>query len=417
MQAEVITVGSELMLGFTLNTHSQYISRACVPIGIEVAYHTSVGDKMDRLAEVIKIAHHRSQLVFLCGGLGPTLDDLTKEALAEVLGETLMEDVLWRQRLEEFFVNRNSPIPANNYKQALVFPSGTVFPNEKGTAPGLSVTKDGVTYILLPGPPGELRPMFDLQILPFLQNLVPSEEVIYSHPMSFFGIGESALEEKLKDLITKNENPIIATYALEIGVTLRLTAHAQTVIKAKELIEPIRLEILSRVGDYCYSEQDQSLEEVVMQLLHAQKKCVSTAESCTGGLVVHLLTTVPGASGEVKGGFVSYTNISKGHIVGVSDEILKTHGAVSGETAKQLAEHTREQFQTDFAISVTGVAGPAPSEGKPVGLVYIGLAQEGVPTSVYELSLNGNRERIQRSAAKHALFILFERLKKGETTI
>ncbi|MCH5586427.1 competence/damage-inducible protein A [Shimazuella sp. AN120528] len=417
MQAEVITVGSELMLGVTLNTHSQFISRACVPIGVEVAYHTSVGDHADRLAEVIKVAHSRSQLVFLCGGLGPTLDDLTKETLADMLGETLVEDLQWRQRLERHFSKRNTPIPTNNYKQALVFSSGIVFPNEKGTAPGLSITKDGVIYILLPGPPGELKPMFEQQVLPFLHRILPSKEVIYSHPMSFLGIGESALEEELKDLIITSDNPILATYAMDIGVTLRITSHAESEDLAKQLIEPIRNEILSRVGKHCYSESEESLEELVIHHLRNNKQSVATAESCTGGLVVHLLTTVPGASEEVKGGFVSYSNKAKTDIVGVSTQVLKEFGAVSMKAAEQLAEQTRQRFQTDFAISVTGVAGPASSESKPVGLVYIGLAQIGMPTAVLELSLTGDRERIQKSAAKHALFFLLERLKKGETTI
>jgi nicotinamide-nucleotide amidase len=417
MQAEVVTVGSELTLGFTLNTHAQYISRSCVPIGVEVAYHTSVGDHADRLAEVIRIAHRRSQLVFLCGGLGPTLDDLTKETLAEVLGEPLVEDVHWRQRLEEMFSKRNSPIPTNNYKQALVFSSGTVFPNEKGTAPGLAISKDGVTYILLPGPPSELKPMFESQVLPFLHQLIPSSGVFYSHPMSFFGIGESALEEQLQDIITATTNPTIATYAMDIGVVLRLTAYAETEAEAKQAISSVRHEILNRVGRYCFSEHEESLEQVVVDYLHQQKKCVSTAESCTGGLVVHLLTKVPGASGEVKGGFVSYTNEIKEHLVGVPKETIETYGAVSSQTARELAEQTKQQFQTDFALSVTGVAGPSPVEGKPVGLVYIGLAQVGKPTEVVELSLSGTRERIQHAAAKHALFLLLERLKKGETTI
>jgi nicotinamide-nucleotide amidase len=405
------------MLGATLNTHSQYISRACVPVGIEVAYHTSVGDHPDRLLEVMKAARSRSQLVFLCGGLGPTLDDLTKETLAEMLDETLIEDTHWRKRLEDHFFKRKTPIPANNFKQAMVFSSGIVFPNDKGTAPGLSVTKDGVTYILLPGPPGELKPMFETQVLPFLHDLLPSKAVIYSHPMSFFGIGESALEEKLQDLITASEDPVLATYAMDIGVTLRITAHDTSEKLAKQKIEPIRNEILSRVGKHCYSEREEELEEVVIRHLQDNNKSVATAESCTGGLVVHLLTTVPGTRGVVKGGFVSYTNEVKNRIVGVPVSVLQKQGAVSMESAKQLAEQTKQKFQTDFAISVTGVAGPTSSEDKPVGLVYIGLAQKGESTSVRELSLSGDRERIQKSAAKHALFLLLERLKKGETTI
>lgn len=417
MQAEVITVGSELMLGFTLNTHSQYISRACAPLGINVNFHISVGDHADQLAQVITTAQTRSQLVFLCGGLGPTLDDLTKETLAEVLGETLVEDDYWRSRLETYFAKRSSPIPTNNYKQALTFHTGTLFPNEKGTAPGLSITKNGITYILLPGPPYELRAMFEAQVIPFLHKLLPEKEVIISHPMSFFGIGESALEEVIQDLIIKYKNPVIATYALDVGVTLRITAKAVTQEFANQLIEEVRQEVMKRIGMYCYSEQDESLEMVVVNNLRKNGYSVATAESCTGGLISYLMTTVPGASSEVKGGFVSYTSEIKDRIVGVSSDILEQHGAVSAATAKSMAEETMQKFQTDFALSVTGIAGPSSTEGKPVGLVYVGLAQSGFPTIAYELSLNGPRERIQLLAAKHALFLLLERIKKGETTI
>jgi nicotinamide-nucleotide amidase len=416
MRAEVITVGSELLLGETVDTHSAYLSRECFSLGVEVVFHTSVGDDQARLMEVIEQAHRRSQLVFLCGGLGPTLDDLTKETLSDFLGIPLVRDPAVVTALEEWFQGRSRNIPSNNYKQAHVFEDGVVFHNAHGTAPGLAVSKDGVTYVLLPGPPRELIPMFEQQVRPYILDTFASGQALVSEALSFFGIGESLLEETCKDLIEANDNPIIATYAKEAGVTLRLTARAATESAARELIAPIKTEVLKRTGDYCYSEREEPLEEVVMRSLIQQGKTVAVAESCTGGMLSHLLTSMKGSSQAFMGGIVSYSAFSKEQVVGVPEEILEQHGTVSSHTAEALAERVREQFATDFALSVTGVAGPDEVEGKPVGLVFIGLKEASGPVRVYRLQLRGSRRRIQLQAAKQACFILQQCLKKGETT-
>lgn len=412
MRAEIITVGTELLRGQTLDSHSAYLSRECVPLGIDVHYHTSVGDDHDRLYEVIRLASTRSQLVLMCGGLGPTIDDLTKETLADFLNVELVQDPASLAQLEKLFAGRS--MPTNNLKQTYVFPTGTVFVNANGTAPGLAVSHDQVTYVCMPGPPNELIPMFTNQVRPFLINLLPEKSVIVSHPLSFFGIGESALEERISDLMQQATNPTIAPYAQEIGVTLRLTAKAPDAEAADALIAPVRAEILARVGKYCFSEKAESLEEVVVSLLREQRRSIACAESCTGGLLTHLLSTVPGSSGELKGGFICYTNAVKNHIVQVPQAILDEHGAISDQTAKWLAEQTREQFQSHFAISITGVAGPDPAEGKPIGQVHIGLAERDQPTETFQFLFRGSRKRIQLWAAKQALFILQQRLKKGE---
>jgi nicotinamide-nucleotide amidase len=412
--AEIITVGSELMLGQTVDTHSAFLSRECAALGIPVRFHTSVGDDRTLLLEVIRLAHSRSDLVFLCGGLGPTLDDLTKETLAEFMGVQLVQDSRVKESLERYFAGRSQDMPANNYKQAYVFPGGTVFPNDRGTAPGLAVEHQGVTFVLLPGPPRELVPMFEQSVLPFLLARMQGRSVIFSHSLSFFGIGESYLEERLKDLITSAGDALVATYAKDAGVTARITVRAATEEEARRKVEPLRLEILRRVGKYCFSEKDETLEEAVLSLLKEQKRTVAVAESCTGGLLAHLFTSVPGSSEVFKGGLVSYSNEGKERLLRVPGSVLAREGAVSATTAALMAEHARELFGTDFALSVTGVAGPDPVEGKEVGLVFIGFAEKGKLPETREYRLKGMRQRIQLFAAKHALFILQQRLKKGE---
>lgn len=414
MQVEIITVGTELISGQTLDRHSHYLSRECFTLGIPVHYHTSVGDHPQQLFEVMKLASQRANLIFICGGLGPTEDDLSKETLAQYLQEELIQDPEVVAHLKRFFQKRSAPIPINNFKQSYVFKNGIVFHNEHGTAPGLAITKNQVTYILLPGPPGELKPMFETRVRPFLLEKLSTEAKIVIRNYSFFDIGESRLAEVLNDLIRESKNPLLATYALEVGVILRATAFAKTEAEAESLFASIEDEIFKRTGNYCYSTENESLEQVVFRLLSKQNLSVAFAESCTGGLLSHLLTTVPGSSAVLKGGIVCYTDEVKASLVQVPHDLLKRYGAVSFQTAKALAENTRAQLNADFAVSTTGVAGPSSAEGKPVGLVWIGLAEKGKTTKVYRLDLNGSRERIQLVAAKYALFILQQRLKKGE---
>src|SRR5690606_16795793 len=294
------------------------------------------------------------------------------------------------------------------------FEGATVFENRNGTAPGMAVTHEGTTYVLMPGPPGELIPMFEEEVRPFLLSLLPGDEVIISRVYRFFGIGESHLEERLKDLIQNQSNPTVAPLAKEAEVTLRLTAKARDADEAERLMEPVRREIMKRAGGFCYGEGELSLEELVVRRLLDRKRTLALGESRTGGLMRRMRTAVPGSSGAVKGGVVSYTPDAKEGVLKVPSGVIERYGTVSMETALAMAERARELFGSDLAVSVTGVAGPDPVEDKPVGLVYIGCAEEGRPTRTYRLRLGGNRQGIQLRAAKYALFILQERLKKGE---
>lgn len=417
MQSEIITVGSELLAGETVDLHSSYLSRELNSLGIDVHFHTSVGDDAEKLRDVISLARTRSTLIFLCGGLGPTMDDLTKETVSDVTGVGLVQDPEVKRRLEKYFEGRMKTVPQNNFKQTYVFSGGFVFHNKNGTAPGLALQADGITYVLLPGPPGELVPMFEEQVRPFLlREVIQEGQVILAKSLSFFGLGESLLEEKIEDLIRQQDNPVLATYAKESGVVLRITAWAPTEEKANQLIDQQKMKVLSRIGEYFYSELGESLEEVVVTGLIRKQKTVAVAESCTGGQLAHLLTSVPGSSKAFKGGMVTYTNEVKEKVASVPAECLNEHGAISAETAEMMAENTLQRFDVDFALGVTGVAGPASAEGKPVGTVYIGLAEKGRPVRVYHFALKGSRRRIQLMAAKYACFVLQQCLKKGETT-
>ncbi|MDA8352731.1 MAG: competence/damage-inducible protein A [Firmicutes bacterium] len=416
MRAELVAVGTELLLGQIVDRHSAFLSKELSQLGIDVFFHTSVGDNWGRLKEVVETAVSRSDLVIFTGGLGPTEDDLTKETVAEVLDVPLVEHPPSAEVLERLFSERGLSVPPSNYKQALMFDGGTVFPNPNGTAPGVAISRDGVTCVLLPGPPTELYPMFETHVRSYLESIRPDHEVVVSKVLRFFGIGESHLVERIDDLIRNQDNPTIAPLAKEGEVTLRLTAKANTRQQAEAIIAPVKESILQSVGRYVYGEDEESLERVLVTALAQQNRTVSLAESCTGGLLNHMITSVPGSSAVFQGGIVCYTDEVKKSMLDVSPDILAGPGAVSMETAQALADGALRRLGSDFALSVTGVAGPEPAEGKPVGLVYLGLAERNQPTRTYRLNLSGSREKIQIRAAKQALYILLERLKKGEAT-
>lgn len=417
MKAEIITIGTELLIGDTVDTHSSFLSRQCLHIGISVQYHTSIGDDPARMRELFHVATTRSDLIMICGGLGPTIDDQTKEILAQYLQVELVPDPDVTRHLERYFYERyRKKIPSNNYKQTYVFPQGMVFPNDHGTAPGLAISKNRKTYILLPGPPRELVPMFEKYVRPFLIGLRPEKQLLLYNDLSFFGIGESLLEEKIRDLVEDDDHPHLATYLYESSVIFRITGRGSNQSKVQQQIDQCKKKILRRVGAYCYSEQKEKLEETVVRTLHTQHQTVACAESCTGGLLSHLITTVPGSSSVFHGGVVSYTNQAKEQLQLVSSSDLKSNGSIHEMTAKSMAENVLKQFDTDFALSITGVAGPSSVEEKPVGIVFIGLAEKKETTRIYQFKFRGSRQTIQQFAARHALFILQQRLKKGEVT-
>lgn len=406
MVVELISVGTELLLGNIVNTNAQFLAEKCALLGLSIYNQSVVGDNKERLSEVIRIALKRSDIVILTGGLGPTEDDLTKEVCAEVLGFPLVEDAHTRERMEEYFKNGiYKEIPEKTWKQALVPDGAKVLDNDNGTAPGLIMEKFGKSAILLPGPPNELYPMFINKVYPYLQNLQP--EIILSRMVKICGIGESQVETKLLDLIEKQTNPTIATYAKTGEVHLRVTAKAADEEEAKKLIKPVIKEIKNRFGDYIYTvDEEETLEEAVVALLKKYELTVTTAESCTGGMLAARLVNVPGASDVFREGFITYSNKAKRKILDVNKATLKKYGAVSEQTAKEMAKGGVFATDADVCIAITGLAGPGGgTEEKPVGLVYIACyMNDKVWAEAYQFK--GNRNKIREQSAAKALDLL-----------
>lgn len=405
MVVELISVGTEILLGNIVNTNAQYLAEKCALLGLSVYYQSVVGDNKDRLADTFRTALKRSDIVILTGGLGPTEDDLTKEVCAEVMGFPLVEDAHTRERLVEYFANSiYKEIPDNNWKQAIVPAGARVLDNDNGTAPGLILEKFGKSAILLPGPPDELVPMFAKQVMPYLQTLRP--EMIFSRMVKICGIGESAVEEKLLDLIDKQTTPTIATYAKIGEVHVRVTAKVTSEEEAKKLIKPVVKEIRSRLGDCVYSiKEDETLEMAVVELLKKYELTVTTAESCTGGLLAGRLVNVPGVSEVFREGFVTYSNKAKRKLLDVNKSTLKKYGAVSEQTAREMAMGGVFATDADVCVAITGIAGPESDGDKPVGLVYIACyMKEKVWVEQYQFK--GNRNKIREQSVVKALDLL-----------
>ena len=403
MVVELISVGTELLLGNIVNTNTQFLAEKCALLGLTMYHQVTVGDNHDRLAEVIRTALKRSDVIILTGGLGPTEDDLTKEVCAEVMGFPLVEDKHTRERIEEYFRNNiYKVIPDNNWKQAIIPEGCMVLDNDNGTAPGLILEKYGKSAILLPGPPNELYPLFMNQVFPYLQNLQP--EVIRSQMVKICGVGESQVEDKILDLIDKQTNPTIATYAKTAEVQVRLTAKAVTKEEGEALIAPVMAELFNRFGDCIFTtEEDVTLEMAVVDLLQKKHLTMATAESCTGGMIAARLVNVSGVSDVFMQGMVTYSNEAKVRLLGVKEETLKAHGAVSRETALEMALGGAERAQTDVCVAVTGLAGPGGgSKEKPVGLVYMACAVKG-KAEVLEYHFKGNRGKIREQSMMKAL--------------
>ncbi|AEH48513.1 competence/damage-inducible protein A [Parageobacillus thermoglucosidasius] len=410
MNAEIIAVGSELLLGQIANTNAQFLSAQLAELGINVYFHTVVGDNADRLEKAVKVAQTRANLIIFTGGLGPTKDDLTKETIARLLQRELVIDKEALHSIEAYFARTGRTMTENNKKQALVLQGSTVFRNEHGMAPGMAMTVGAITYMLLPGPPKEMQPMFSKYGRPFLMEKLDRHERIESRVLRFFGIGESQLETEIEDLIEQQSNPTIAPLAGDGEVTLRLTAKHHSEIEAKKLLDQTEQAILARVGRYFYGYNDDTLFKNTVKLLKEKKKTVAAAESLTGGLFLTELTAIPGASQVVRGGVVCYTNEVKEKVLHVPASVLATDGAVSERCAKLLAENVRALCGADIGISFTGVAGPDPLEGKSVGTVYIGISTSENETAVHALALSGPRDAIRTRTAKYGCSIILKKL-------
>lgn len=412
MTVELICVGTELLLGNIVNTNAAFISEKCAMLGLSMYYQSVVGDNPGRLEEMVKTAMKRSDIIILSGGLGPTQDDLTKETVAKVMGKKLVEDQKAHQEIQLFLERRGRTITENNWKQALVPEGCQVLYNVNGTAPGLIVEDDNTCVILLPGPPNELVPMFEEQVYPYLHKLQP--EIICSKMIKLCGIGESSAETKILDLVEAQTNPTVAPYAKTGEVHLRITAKAESETAAYKLMEPVEEVLRQRFGTLIYTDDPQvTLEMAIYELLKANNLTVTTAESCTGGLVAGRLINVPGISEYLKEGYITYSNEAKQKLLGVPAEILQKYGAVSPQTAEAMAKGGAKAAEVDVCIAVTGIAGPdGGSLEKPVGLVYMSCYCLG---KVYteKNQYTGSRSKIREYAVASALTLLRQAILDG----
>ncbi|AOZ94290.1 competence/damage-inducible protein A [Paenibacillus crassostreae] len=418
MKAEIIAVGTELLLGQIVNTNAQFLSQELATLGIDVYFQTVVGDNLIRLQESIQLASERADIIVFTGGIGPTQDDLTKEALAAFLGRELHIDRISMDLVEDFFNKRGAHMTENNRRQALVIEGSSPLTNSTGLAVGIALSHEGKHYIVLPGPPKEMAPMFVEQAKPWLlQHAITNEMPIYSTMLKFAGIGESALEERLIDLIQNQTDPTIAPYAKEGEVTIRISTKANTEQDAMIKLDVLEEQIRSILPNHVYANKDISIERAIVDLMTERKLTLSAAESCTGGLLMERITSIPGSSTVFLGGIVCYSNQLKEKLLNVPHDLLEgdgAPGAVSAEVAEVLAEQVRMIGDTDFGLSITGVAGPDYSERKPVGLVYIAIAERGKDTEVLELRLSGNRESIRMRTVKSLLYRLWLKMVQSE---
>ncbi len=402
MTVEIICVGTELLLGNIVNTNAAYLAGKCAGLGLSCYHQQVVGDNAQRLEDAIRLAISRSDIVILSGGLGPTEDDLTKETAARCMGRELVMDEECRKKIDSYFKKRGMEATENNWKQAMVPEGGIVLDNPNGTAPGLLLKGEQAHLILLPGPPLELVPMFEESVAPYLNAL--GLGVIYSQTVKLCGISESEAETLIRDLVDGQANPTVATYAKTGEVHIRVTARAENEKEAKKLLKPLVKELKTRFGSYIYStEEDVTLERAVVDLLIANKLSVTCAESCTGGRLSARLINVPGVSEAYKCGYVTYSNKAKRKILGVKKSTLQKYGAVSKQTAEEMAKGAARQAKADVAVAVTGLAGPdGGTQEKPVGLVYISCCVKGKVT-VKEYHFSGSREKIRESSTSAAL--------------
>ena len=410
MITELISVGTEILLGNIVNTNSAYLSEKCALLGLNVYYQDVVGDNEGRMRDVICTALNRSDVVILTGGLGPTEDDITKEVTADLMGMPLEEDSHSRKLIDKYLkeYEKNNPqrrITKNNYKQAMVPKGAIVLDNHNGTAPGLILEKKGKTAILLPGPPNEMKPMFEEYIVPYLQKNQP--EIIVSQMVKISGIGESQVAEEIQDLIESQTNPTIAPYAKTGEVHLRVTASAENEKACKKLIKPVVKELKKRFGENVFAtDESKTLEEAVIDLLKEKDLKLSLAESLTGGMIAQRIVNVSGASDVFGYGFVTYSNKAKHKCLGVKKSTLKEKGAVSAKCAREMATGACKESGADISISVTGLAGPGGgTKETPVGTVFMGCCYEG-RTIAKEFHFTGNRMRIREQTTAHALAML-----------
>jgi len=417
MQVELLSVGTELLLGQIVDTNAAFLAAKLSELGINVYHKTTVGDNAERLAAALRISLGRSDVVLATGGLGPTEDDITAAAVAQVMEVDLVQDGEASEKIRSFARTRGIKLLDSLLKQAWVPDGAEVVPNPVGTAPGFILSRGSKTAIALPGVPTEMKAMVEQTVLPYLAARASGEgaAVIVSRILRLAGMGESQAEAEISDLIQAQTNPTIAPLAKTHEVFLRLTARAPSRAAAEELIQPVEAEIRRRLADHVYGADDETLEVVVGRMLKEAGLTLAVAESCTGGLIGHRLTNVPGSSGYFLASLTAYSNESKIDLLGVPEDTIGKHGAVSAETAAAMAEGVRRATGADIGLSVTGIAGPeGGTPAKPVGLVYVARADAG-GTVTEELRLRGDRSMIKERAAQTALYLLYRGLRARRT--
>lgn len=402
MKAEIIAVGTELLLGDIVNSNAQFLAKELATLGVDVYHQTVVGDNEERILKSFKDAFDRCDLIITTGGLGPTKDDLTKELAAQYFGkELILHEESWYE-IQQYFIKSGRNVEGNNKKQAYLPEGCIIMPNPNGTAPGAIIEgENNKTIVVLPGPPKEMKPMFNSHVVPYLSE--KTDTVLVSKILRVFGVGEALMEELVSDLIENQTNPTIAPYAKEVDVTLRLTAKGRNQEEAQKLIEPLEMEVRKRLGNSIYGDGETTLEDVVGKLLVDKGLTISTAESCTGGMVAAALVNYSGISSAFMEGAVTYSNEAKMARLGVNKETLDEFGAVSEETAIEMAEGIARTAGTNIGISTTGIAGPGGgTDEKPVGLVYVGLSING-KTEAKKFNFNGDRQKIRLRTMMNAL--------------
>lgn len=413
MSAEIICVGTEILLGDILNSNSQFLARELADLGIPHYYQTVVGDNPTRLKQILAIASDRSEIIILTGGLGPTPDDLTTETLADFFGVSMEENLDILEDIARKFAERGRQMNPSNHKQALIPKGAEVLPNPSGTAPGIIwQPRPGLTIMTFPGVPSEMHLMWEETAVPYLKSLGWGKQIIYSHTLRFWGIGESALAEKVAPFFHLS-NPTVAPYASKGEVRLRVSARAPSQAEAQQLIQPVVEQLIQIAGSDYFGANTDTLSSVVGQLLKDANETISVAESCTGGGIASMLTNIPGSSDYFLGGVISYHNSVKTSLLGVKASQLEKWGAVSKPVAKQMAEGVKSLLGTSWGLSITGIAGPGGgTEAKPVGLVYIGLAKPDgkVECFKYQLGKDRSRDAIRHASVCNALDQLRRRL-------
>lgn len=410
MQAEVISVGTELLLGDVVDTNASYIARNLASLGIDLFRKTVVGDNKERIARVFKEALERADLIIITGGLGPTEDDLTREAVSEAMGEKLRLNEELLERIKRRFACRKRGTEKGMIKQAMVPSSARIIPNPVGTAPGIILEKEGKTTILLPGVPREMERMVQEGVVPYLRGRKEETESIKSRVLKVVGMGESQVEKTILDLLNQQSNPTIALLAKKGEIHIRITAKFEGEKFLEEQIREVEEKIRNRLKDYIYGVDDETLEGTVASLLRKKELTISVAESCTGGLLSHRLTNVPGSSNYYQAGIISYSNQAKSELLGVSPLLIEEKGAVSSEVAIKMARGARKVGNTDLGVGISGIAGPTgATPEKPVGLVYIAISTR--ERDICERFIfSGEREDIKFRASQAALNLLWRYL-------